>query len=210
MTEHNSLIPKWTTNNDQQDELEAYLASLKEAARLQICETEQLLIYASLQKSNKIDIYLSLNLKQKTNITDFASFLRKNFSSTPDEQRAELASIRQKSDESPQQLLKRIEKKYFQIKGVEVPNELESHEKSDIRHLYINALNDPTVQRHLILGDYEYDNLGQEARRVQNIFKNATRVYSINDARSTDYGFSYQDYSDDSNIESEWSTSQEE
>ena len=80
MTEHNSLIPKWTTNNDQQDELEAYLASLKEAARLQICETEQLLIYASLQKSNKIDIYLSLNLKQKTNITDFANITDFEFS----------------------------------------------------------------------------------------------------------------------------------
>ena len=42
------FIPEWTSTNDQ-DTLELYLAALKEAARLKICESERMLIFCCAQ-----------------------------------------------------------------------------------------------------------------------------------------------------------------
>ena len=203
-----NFIPKWSNTNDQ-EELELFLASLQEAVRLRICESEQLLIFASLQKSDKIDIYTGLTPKEKSSIHEFATYIRKTYSSTPDEQRAELGTIRQKPNESPQQLIKRIEKKYFHCRGIEVPNTLEDHQKSDIRFHFINALDDPMIQRHLVLShDVTYENLGLEARKITQLSKNLNRVYSINDSRTaTDDLFAQ---SDSENSSSETSSYYEE
>ena len=202
-----NFIPEWTSTNDQ-DTLELYLAALKEAARLKICESERMLIFSSLQKSNKMHIFCSLTENQKNSITEFATFIRKNYDLTSDEQRAELASMIQKSDESEQQFLRRVEKRYFQTKGIEVPETLLDWQKSDIKHIFTCGIQNPEIKKYLLLNDIEYEHLGHQARKISQNMKNLTsQVYSVNNIREPEGPFSHDETDRDTESESSVSES---
>ena len=186
----NNLIPIWTTSNDQES-LELYLAALKEAAQLNICDSERILIFSSLQKSQKMHIFTSLTENQKNSLSEYALYLRNNYALTSDEQRAELSYMTQKSDESEQQFLRRVEKRYFQTRGIEVPEKLEVWEKSDIKHIFTRGILNEEIKRYLLIEDIPYENLGRQARKISQISKNLTsKVYSVNNIREPEGQFS--------------------
>ena len=204
----NNLIPKWTTSNDQES-LELYLAALKEAAQLKILDSERMLIFSSLQKSNKMDIFTSLTENQKNSINEYAAFLRKNYALTSDEQRADLSSMMQKSDESEQQFLRRVEKRYFQTKGIEVPETLLDWQKSDIKHIFTRGICDAEIKKYLLINDIQYEHLGRQARKISQISKNlSSRVYSVNNIREQDDLFSRGHDETETDTESELSESE--
>ena len=70
------------TNINNQAMLERYLAELAEAKNLGLFENENILIYGSLQKSGKFDIYTSLSQTEKTSLTKFAKYVRHNYGSS--------------------------------------------------------------------------------------------------------------------------------
>ena len=174
------MIPKIQSLNDQ-DSIERYLAELAEARNQEICDNDNLLIYGSLQRSGKFDIYTSLSNAEKTNIANFAKWIRQNYGSTPDEKRSEYASLQQHPGESPTEFLRRIEKSYFRIKGLIVPETLEDWQKSDIKWTFLSGLTDEGVKKHLLLKDSIYENLGIDARKIQKQLNGLDKkVYSVN------------------------------
>ena len=101
------------------------------------------MIYGSLQKSGKFDIYTSLAPTEKTSLDQFAKYLRHNYGSSNDEKRSEYANLQQQIGESPPEFLRRLERSYFQIKGLTVPTELEEWHKSDLKWSFLSGLADP-------------------------------------------------------------------
>ena len=173
-------------------------------------DTDRLLIYSSLQKSNLFYIFTSLSEAQKNDLEKFAVFIRHNFSESTDEQRARLSSMQQMESESPSDFLRKCEKTYFRIRGIEVPQTLNEWQKADIKHHFISGLRSLEVKTQLIIDSTPYEQLGTRARQIENLSqfsKNFNHVQAINDSRTTDYEFSYQNTSSDSDEQSEYPTS---
>ena len=179
------MIPQLNNTNDQ-DSLERYLAELAEAKALGISDNENLLIYGSLQKSGKFDIYTSLSQTEKTNLTQFGKFMRHNYGTTTDEKRSEFANLQQLPGESPPEFLRRLERSYFRIKGLAVPDELDEWMKSDIKFSFLSGLTDPAVKKHMLLKDSEYNNIGIDARKIERQLNGLQKsVYSVNNINTT-------------------------
>lgn len=181
------LLPQISNINNQAC-LEQYLAELLEAKNLNIFESENLLIYGSLHKSKKIDIYLSLTEAEKLSIDLFGKHLRHNYGSTEDEKRAEYATLQQKDGESPPEFLRRLERNYFQLKGLSVPSQLEEYEKSDIKWTYISGLANPEVKKHMLLKDSTYETLGVDARKIEKQLNGLyhKNIYTIKNSETDD------------------------
>ena len=164
-----------------QDSLERYLAELLEAKTLGISDNDNLLIYGSLQKSKKFDIYTSLSPKERASLEEFGKWMRKNYGTSTDEKRSEFASLQQLAGESPPEFLRRLERSYFRIKGLAVPEELDDWMKSDIKWSFLSGLHDPAVKKHMLLKDSEYENLGIDARKIEKQLNGLQKnVYSVN------------------------------
>ena len=186
------MIPQLGTMNNQ-DSLEQYLAQLAEAKALGIFENENLLIYGSLQKSGKFDIYTSLSQKEKQSLEEFGKFMRHNYGTTTDEKRSDFANLQQLPGESPPEFLRRLERSYFRIKGLAVPDkdELDDWMKSDIKFSFLSGLTDPAVKKHMLLKDSEYDQLGIDARKIEKQLSGLQkRVYSVNNIKEPEGQFS--------------------
>lgn len=173
------LIPILSTTQNQ-DSLERYLMEMAEASKLKIVENENLLIFGSLQKSSKFDIYTSLKTQEKTSLQHFAKFMRHNYGSNTDEKRYEFANLTQGPDESPNEFIRRVERNFYQIKGLTVPAKVEGWEASEIKWSFISGLTDPFVKKYLILNDCEYDQLGTTARKIEKTHKGLSSVYNVN------------------------------
>ena len=184
MNEYNKLVPIWHDTRSQ-DALESYLAQMSAAKEFGILksETDRLLIFSSLQQSNLFDIFTTLTESQKNDLEKFAIFIRHNFSESTDEQRARLSSMKQKESETPSDFLRKCERTYFRIRGIEVPSKLDEWQKSDIKHTFISGLCSEEVKKHLIIDSTPYEQLGTRARQIERLstVKNLTNVYSIND-----------------------------
>ena len=173
-------------NINNQAMLERYLAELAEAKNLGLFENENILIYGSLQKSGKFDIYTSLSPTEKTSLEQFARYLRHNYGSSNDEQRSEFANIQQQVGESPPEFLRRLERSYFQIKGLTVPADLEEWHKSDLKWSFLSGLADPAVKKHMLLKDSDYASLGIDARKIEKQLSGLHKnIYSIKNAGET-------------------------
>ena len=173
------MIPQLGTTNNQ-DSLEQYLAQLSEAKTLGIFENENLLIYGSLQKSGKFDIYTSLSQQEKTSLHHFAIYMRHNYGSSTDEKRSEFANLQQQQDESPNEFLRRVERNFYQIRGLTVPAKVEGYEASDIKWSFISGLTDPFVKKYLIINDCSYEMLGITARKIEKTHKGLGTIYNVN------------------------------
>ena len=177
---HYNLLPI-INNINNQNNLERYLAELAEAKNLGLFNNDNILIYGSLQKSGKFEIYTSLSQKEKTSLDNFAKHLRHTYGASSDEKRSEFACLKQQQGESPPEFLRRVELSYFRIKGLTVPSELEDHQKSDIKWSFLSGLTDPAVKKHMLLKDPEYENLGTEARKIEKQLNGLEKnVYSVN------------------------------
>ena len=187
---NHSMIPK-ANNLNNQDNLERYLAELAEAKNLGIFENENLLIYGSLQKSGKFDIYTSLSPKEKQSLDEFRKFMRHNYGTTSDEKRSEFANLQQLPGESPPEFLRRLERSYFRIKGLAVPNkeDLDDWMKSDIKFAFLSGLTDPAVKKHMLLKESDYKDLGVDARKIEKQLSGLQKsVYSVNNINTVDTG----------------------
>ena len=208
-----NLVPIWK-DTCSQDSLESYLAQMSAAKDFGICksDTDRLLIYRSLQKSNLFDIFTSLSEVQKNDLDKYAAFIRHNFSESRDEQRARLSSLQQSESETASEFLRKCEKTYFRIRGIEVPQTLNEWQKADIKHHFIVGLRSVEVKTQLIIDSTPYEQLGTRARQIESLSqfsKNSNHVHAINDSPTTDYEFSYQNASSDSDEQSEYQTSYE-
>ena len=173
-------------NINNQAMLERYLAELAEAQKLGLFENENLLIYGSLQKSGKFDIYTSLSPTEKASLEQFAKYLRHNYGSSNDEKRSEFGNMQQQIGESPPEFLRRLERSYFQIKGLTVPTELEEWHKSDLKWSFLSGLADPAVKKHMLLKDSNYENLGIDARKIEKQLSGLHKnIYNIKSANET-------------------------
>ena len=95
MDYNNYLCPEWRPGK-----LEQYINELDTANSLKLFgENTTALIYASLVKSDKAELYHGLTEEQKKDLTKFKKYLRDNHGQTATEKRIEFNSIRQKIDE---------------------------------------------------------------------------------------------------------------
>ena len=173
------MVPKLSSTQNQ-DSLEQYLMEMAEASKLKIVESENLLIYSSLTKSEKFDIYTSLNQQEKTSLHHFAIYMRHNYGSSTDEKRSEFANLQQQQDESPNEFLRRVERNFYQIRGLTVPAEVKGWEAADIKFSFISGLSDPFVKKYLIINDCAYNMLGVTARKIEKTHKGLGTIYNVN------------------------------
>ena len=85
------------TFNDT-DRLEQYLIEIESYSQMFNINISELISY-SLLKSQKVEILNSLNQKQRSNLDEFAKFLRSVYGEDSDTRRYSFANIRQNQDE---------------------------------------------------------------------------------------------------------------
>ena len=193
------IVPKLSSTQNQ-DSLEQYLMEMPEARKLKIVENENLLIYSSLTKSEKFDIYTSLNQQEKTSLHHFAIYMRHNYGSSTDEKRSEFANLQQLPGESPPEFLRRLERSYFRIKGLTVPDkeDLDDWMKSDIKFAFLSGLTDQAVKKHMLLKDSDYDKLGIDARKIEKQLSGLQKsIYSITNQNQIEQHEGQKDWSQD-------------
>ena len=119
------MVPEWASGED----IEKYITKLELAKEMTLFETDKLLIFYSLTRSERQDVITTLTEDQKTKLDDFIEFLRETFGPTIGEKRSIFENIKQNEEESIAEYFKRVELSYFRSKGIPVPQTLESHQQ---------------------------------------------------------------------------------
>ena len=79
---------------------------------------EDKIIYMSLAKSDKLDVFESLDGKSKSNMEDYIKHLRNTFGPTVAERRIQFTRLKQNEHEDEQQYFERVKEYYFTSRRV--------------------------------------------------------------------------------------------
>lgn len=165
------LIPVF----DDVERLEQYLSELEGYSELINIEHSNLIGY-SLLKSKKTDLLSSLNTQQRTNLDDFARFLRATYGNDPDTKRFEFQNLTQKPDEEYGSFFNRLKSSYFAIRGLKPPNTITSEDAADLRYHFISRIRNPEVRQKLVLEETPFNELASKARRIDLILSNFNKT----------------------------------
>ena len=160
---------------EQPSKLEEYLSELESYAALINIETANLIGY-SLLKSKKTDILTSLNTQQRTNLDDFAKFLRTTYGDDPDTKRFEFQNLTQNPDEEYGTFFNRLKAAYFALRGLKPPNNISKDDAADLRYHFISRIRNNQVRQKLVLEETPFDDLASKARRLDLILSNFNKT----------------------------------
>ena len=163
-------VPKWTPGYDG---LRSFIDQMDACKSLQIFESDSDLIYSSLCKSNKPELYSQLPEEEKQSVEKFAKYLNRNFGPSLNERKRRFNHLTQMEDEDENQWFLRTTREYFAAKGTAVPQESDftAENKSDISLAFIAGLRKAELKRLMKLSlDEEDENsnffsLGKMAQR---------------------------------------------
>ena len=101
--------PRWQTdtNTSKSQEVEAYIRDPNVFKELQLFTKDNEIIFFSLNKSNKLDIYNELSKEEREDFTKYKAYLKSNYGGTYEQLKSELNEMRQ--------TLSEIEQSFFYI-----------------------------------------------------------------------------------------------
>ena len=165
------LVPTF----DDTDRLEQYLIEIESYSQMFNINISELISY-SLLKSQKVEILSSLNQKQRSNLDEFAKFLRSIYGEDSDTRRYSFANMRQSQDEDYVLFFQRIKTAYYALRGLKPPNTISEDEAADLRFNFITRIRNDEVRQQLVLEDVPYSELPTKARRLETILKSFNKA----------------------------------
>ena len=179
-------VPKWEPGYEG---LRNFLDQLDVCKSLNIFESDADLIYSSLCRSDRPELYSQLPKEEKESLEKFAKFINKTFGPSLHERKRRFNLLTQKEEEDEQQWFLRIIREYFAAKGLAVPPESEfsAEHKSDITLSFIAGLKKPELKRlmKLRLDDFDenenFSSMGKIAqRKALSLRELDNAVYTVN------------------------------
>ena len=174
------LIPSWNTKDE--NGLENFISALESAMAMGVTTNAKVLIYCAMVKSDKSSLLEGLTTETES-VEAFATWLREGYGPTPSQQRSIFQSMRQKSTETEVDFFIRLEKTYFQSRGMKKPtgNAFTDHMKADIQHVFLQGLDNREVKRLMWVnsGTLEYENLPTLAKSYACAINDVEKIYNI-------------------------------
>ena len=174
------LIPSWNTKDE--NGLENFISALESAMAMGVTTNAKVLIYCAMVKSDRSSLLEGLTTETES-VEAFATWLREGYGPTTSQQRSIFQSMRQKSTETEVDFFIRLEKTYFQSRGMKKPtgNAFTDHMNADIQHVFLQGLHNREVKRLLWVnsGTLEYDNLPTLAKSYACAINDVEKVYNI-------------------------------
>ena len=180
-------VPKWEPGYEG---LRNFLDQLDVCKSLNIFESDADLIYSSLCRSDRPELYSQLPKEEKESLEKFAKFINKTFGPSLHERKRRFNLLTQKEEEDEQQWFLRTIREYFAAKGLAVPPESEfsAEHKSDISLSFITGLRRKDLKREMKLkmDDIDDDNkdffsMGKIAqRKALSLRELDNAIYTIN------------------------------
>ena len=127
----------------------------------------KVLIYCAMVNSDRSSLLEGLTTELES-VEAFATWLRERYGPTPSQQRSIFQSMRQKPTETEVDFFIRLEKAFFQSRGMKKPtgNGFTEHMKADIQYAFMTGLKNREVKRLLWVntGTLKYEDLPTMAK----------------------------------------------
>ena len=182
----NYHVPRWAPGPEG---LRSYLDMLDNAKTLGYFESDADLIYSSLCRSGKPEIYTQLTQKEKESLEEYAKYLNENYGRSLNEKKRRFNLLKQEEDEDENTWFIRVIREYWSAKGSTRPtnDQFTSENKADISLAFLAGLRRNDLKRimklHLDDTDDENENffqIGKQAqRKALSLRELEGQVYSI-------------------------------
>ena len=164
--------PVWKRNTGIPDSIETdkYIQSLIDCKNLNLIKSDKHLIWASLNKSNRLDVYDFLSQPEKEDLDTFIKYIRTTYGGSSDTIRKELINLKQTSDESYITWFRRVIKVVYKTRKIyEVPDLRDIKDeiiKSDIRFYFLEGFKNKAVEATMRnnISQVEFSNWGKQAQ----------------------------------------------
>ena len=177
------LIPSWNTKDE--NGLEDFISALESAMEIGVTKDVKTLIYCAMVKSDRSSLLEGLTTELES-LEAFSTWLRERFGPTPSQQRSIFQSMRQKPTETEVDFFIRLEKAFFQSRGMKKPtgNGFTEHMKADIQYAFMTGLKNREVKRLLWVntGTLKYEDLPTMAKSYACAIEDVDKVYNIEPA----------------------------
>ena len=189
------LLPIWDEANP--NGLDKFLGQMKSIKTLNIFDNDKSLIFATLMKGKKIEIFQALSEAQQDDLDAFATYMRGTYGLSECARRLQFESITQQPGENEAAFLTRVKDSYYRSRGLETPADAAMTDlaKSDIAHRFRVGITNVEVRRLLLLNSttITYGNLGttatlysQSLRELQDTTKTTVNtVHSISEIETS-------------------------
>ena len=176
-------IPIWHSSADQTQNqilLENYISDLKRVKKLSIFDNDQILIFSSVNSSNKTHVFNELPTEAQTDLNKFCEFISKAYGRSHLQMRQGLANFKQFSGESIYTFFYRAISTYYRARDAEPKSidEIDNNkvERNDIIYYFVNGLRDEgvrkTVRTQLINIDF---------KNLPDVVKNLSDLVGVNE-----------------------------
>ena len=196
-------IPVWRSGPDS---LRSFLDQLDTSKELNLFASDAELIYTSLNKSGKPDLYQQLSKEEKTDVTAFAKYLEANYGRSLNEKKRRFQVLTQDPDEDENAWFQRVIREYFATKGTKRPGnaQFSSENKSEISLAFIAGLRRTDLKRVMKLrmdetedSDTEFFKLGRICqRKALSLRELEGQVYTVETAEREQV-FQINDFNDE-------------
>ena len=173
-------IPKIPENLN---ELETYIDVLESLTDMY--PRPKTFIYSILIKSNQMGLLPLLQPEEKESLKEFCKFLRTNFTGKDYfSRRKEFDTIKQTANENINLFWRRTWRAFYVSKEQPCPvsyqHETNAIIKKDIFFKFVNGIYSEELKKSLLLGDYDYDNMPDQAIKMESILHRSTMTNVIN------------------------------
>ena len=178
-------IPKIPTDVS---ELETYIDVLESLAEL--FPHPRTFIYSILIKSGQMGLLPMLQPKEKESLSEFAAFLRTNFTGKDFfTRRKDFDNIKQNSNENVNIYWRRTWRAYYISKEQECPKSYDKERntiiKKDIYFKFVNGLENGELKKALLLTNIGYDEMPEQAIKMESILNRSTLDDTTNAVNET-------------------------
>ena len=179
-------LPRWESDQgrSQRENVVRYIQNLKHIDKLKVIDQPGL-IYLSLLKSNRSQVFDELNDSEKTNLEDFIKYLTKSYGGNPIQIRKELDNLKQRNEETYISFFRRVISTYLRSRDLaDTPNIssiTDTAQRADIKYLYIKGLHNQKI-RNLILQNentIRWEDLGTQGQTYSQVLTDETTINVI-------------------------------
>ena len=180
--------PIWVRrpNQTQRESTVTYCREMKLVKEMDPSLTDKQLIYSSLSKSGKMDVYEELAQTEREDVQKFCEYLERIYGGNDEDIREELNKASQKPNESYPSWFRRCAALYLRSRGESnlLPNLssiTDEQKQKDIRYHYLRGLRSSAVSQHLrtATDKVPFAELGQKAQIVSEVLE-TTPLASVN------------------------------
>lgn len=176
------MVPCW---DGTAEGIRRYINHIDEAKELGIFTKDAELIYASLCRSQRPDIYSMLDAGTKADIKKFAIFMADQFGESQNELKRKFQTLKQGENECEMTFFNRCQQNYFaarSLKRVPTGTGFTNDHKEDISLVFISGLRYSEVRKSLLtrIDEVEFAKLGRVAKRISlNLRELNNRIYHV-------------------------------